>query len=107
MRTKSGRTLSEADIERLAEEAERGFDLATWKPQPGRPRLDPTTTGHSPRVAARVAPRVYALARRRAAAEGRSISEVVRDLLETYAAGADGPGADGAHAEVPPVRTDR
>ena len=29
--TKSGHTLTEDDIERLADEAERGFDLSTWR----------------------------------------------------------------------------
>lgn len=33
--TKSGHTLTEADIERLAGEAERGFGLSDWVPSPG------------------------------------------------------------------------
>ena len=85
MKTKSGRVLSDADVERLAAKAERGFDLSRWKPRRGRPRLDARATGHSPRVGARVSPALYARATARAAREGRTISEVVRGLLEEYA----------------------
>jgi hypothetical protein len=86
MRTKSGRVLSPEDIERLADEAEHGYDLSRWGPRRGRPRLDPEATGHSPRVTARVSPSLYERATQRAASEGRTMSEVVRDLLEDYAA---------------------
>lgn len=89
MKTKSGRTLTEAELQRLAENAERGLDLSPWKPRRGRPRLDPAATEHAPRVAARVSASVYSRARWRAAQEGRTISEVVRHFLEGYAADAD------------------
>lgn len=84
MKTKSGRVLCDADLERLAAKAGRGFDLADWKLRRGRPRLDARAAGHSPRVGARV-PALYARATARAAREGRTISEVVRGLLEDYA----------------------
>ena len=86
MKTKSGRVLTEADVERLAAKAEAGFDATNWKPRRGRPPLDPGSTGHAPRVGARVSPAVYEGATVRAANEGRTISEVVRELLEEYAA---------------------
>jgi hypothetical protein len=38
--TKSGHTLTEADVERLADEAERGYDLSTWVHTRGRPPLE-------------------------------------------------------------------
>ena len=85
MKTKSGRILTEEDLERLADDAERGFDLSAWKPRRGRPPLDAEATGHSPRVGARVSPALYARATMRAASEGRTISDVVRALLEEYA----------------------
>ena len=85
MKTKSGRTLTEEDLERLADDAEHGFDLAAWKPRRGRPSLDAEATGQSPRVGARVSPGLYARATKRAASEGRTISDVVRALLEEYA----------------------
>jgi Ribbon-helix-helix protein, copG family. len=83
--TKSGRTLTEADIERLADEAERGFDLSTWEPRPGRPRLEPSATEHSPRIAVRVPESLHRRVRSRAAGEGQTVSRVVRRLLEEYA----------------------
>jgi hypothetical protein len=85
MKTKSGRVLSPDDIERLADRFERGFDLSHWGPRRGRPRLDPEATGHSPRVTARVSPSLYERATQRAVSEGRTMSAVVRDLLEEYA----------------------
>jgi hypothetical protein len=86
MKTKSGRILSPDDIERLADRFERGFELSRWRPRRGRPRLGPEATGHSPRVSARVSPSLFARATDRAASEGRTMSEVVRGLLEDYAA---------------------
>jgi len=83
--TKSGRRLTEADIERLADEAERGFDLSTWEPRPGRPRLEASATEHSPRIAVRVPASLHRRVRSRAAGEGQTVSQVVRRLLEEYA----------------------
>ncbi|MGD0248269.1 MAG: ribbon-helix-helix protein, CopG family [Candidatus Limnocylindrales bacterium] len=86
VKTKSRRNLSEADLERLAEEAERGFDLSTWKPRPGRPSLGAAAAGeHSPRIEARVPEPLHRRVVARAAKEGRSVSAVVRQLLEDYA----------------------
>jgi len=77
--------LTEADIDRLADRAEEGLDLSTWTPRRGRPSLDASTGAHSPRIAVRVPPSLHRRVTVRAAQEGRSISEVVRDLLERYA----------------------
>lgn len=85
VRTKSGRVLSEAELGRLAAQAEGGFDLATWKPRPGRPSLGPTAGGeHSPRIEARIPESLHRRVMARAAEEGRSVSEVLRQLLEDY-----------------------
>lgn len=83
--TKSGRRLTEADIEKLADELEAGVDLSTWEPRPGRPPLEPTATEHSPRIAVRVPASLHRRVASRAAEEGQSISRVVRRLLEEYA----------------------
>jgi predicted DNA binding CopG/RHH family protein len=83
--TKSGRALTAADIERLADQIEReDFDLSTWVPRPGRPSLDPTTNSHAPRIAVRVPESLRLRVASRAAAEGRTVSQVVRVLLERY-----------------------
>lgn len=83
--TKSGHRLTEADVEHLADEAERGFDLSTWVHRRGRPPLEAGHDEPSPRIAVRVPASLYRRVTSQAAAEGRSVSEVVRDLLEGYA----------------------
>ena len=93
VKTRSGRTLSEADVDRLAAEVEMGLDLSTWKPRRGRPPLDAGANAHAPRIAVRVPSDVHRRVVARATKEGRSISEVVRDLLEGYAGGAATPKA--------------
>ena len=85
--TKSGRVLSDADLDLLAESAEQGFDLSSWRPRPGRPSLDATAEGSSPRVEVRVPAALRDRVRKRAAAEGRNLSDVLRELLEAYASG--------------------
>jgi len=74
----------EADLERMADEAERGFDLSTWRHSRGRPALEAGSTA-SPRIAVRLPGSLHRRVTSRAAAEGRSVSQVVRDLLEGYA----------------------
>jgi len=86
VRTKRGASLTEADIDRLADRAEEGLDLSTWTPRRGRPPLDASTGDHSPRIAVRLPPSLHQRVAARAAREGRNISEVVRELLELYAA---------------------
>jgi predicted HicB family RNase H-like nuclease len=85
VRTKGGRILSEADLERLASSVEHDLDISSWKPRPGRPPLDSTATAHAPRIAVRVPEELHRRAVERATREGRTMSEVVRDLLEGYA----------------------
>lgn len=85
MKTKSGRALSDADVDRLADRAERGLNLSSWKPRRGRPSLDATGAAHSPRIAVRVPKALHDRVAVRAAKEGRTLSEVVRDLLEDFA----------------------
>ena len=86
--TRSGRRLTEADFDRLADQAEAGFDLSTWQPRRGRPRLEAGATEHAPRIAVRVPQSLHRQAVARAKFEGRTLSAVVRDLLRTYAEGA-------------------
>ena len=51
VKAKDGRVLTDSDIERMADEAKRGFDLSTWTPRRGRPPLGVTAGSHSPRIA--------------------------------------------------------
>lgn len=85
MRTKSGTRLSEALIDQLANEAEAGYDLSKAEIRsPGRPSLG---VGPSKPLQVRIEADLDASLRSRAAAEGRSISEIARDALRAYVSG--------------------
>src|ERR1039458_3955843 len=80
---KDGTVLTPKLEKQLADEAGAGYDLTQALRidlRPGRPSKG-EPTGESPRVTVRVPKDVYTLARRRAGAEGRSLSAVLRDLI--------------------------
>lgn len=82
--TSSGTELSEEDIEALADEAERGYDLSkALRVTVGRPALGPTP-GASPRVQVRVDSNLAEALRARASSENRSVSEIARTALREY-----------------------
>ncbi len=89
VKLKSGRKLDQALIDKLGSEAERGYDLSDATRlilREGRPaRGEPG--GESPRVASRIPEPVYRAAKRRATTEGLTVSQVIRALLASYAAG--------------------
>jgi hypothetical protein len=91
--TKTGQTLTDSEIDRLAERAEAGLDLSDWKPRRGRPSLA-GGVDHSPRIAVRVPAEVRDRAASRAVQEGRSLSDVVRGLLVAYADGSRTAGSE-------------
>lgn len=76
VRDRQGRRVTEEYAERAAEEALR-------LTRPGRPALG-AVGQHSPRVSFRVPEQVRRQAEERAAAEGRSVSEIAREALERY-----------------------
>ncbi len=81
--TASGEVLTDKDIEALADEAERGYDLdKAIKVTVGRPSLG--TGGASPRVQVRVDPDLAKALRARARKEHRSVSDVARTALREY-----------------------
>jgi hypothetical protein len=82
--TSLGTELSEEDIEALADEAERGYDLSkALRVSVGRPALG-VTPGASPRVQVRVDPALASALRARATREHRSVSEIARTALREY-----------------------
>ena len=83
--TRSGRSLTKTDVARLVDRLDEGIDLSAWQPRRGRPPLDADGREHSPRIAVRVPEELNDRVRTRAAREGRSVSDVVRGLLEEYA----------------------
>jgi Ribbon-helix-helix protein, copG family len=83
--TAAGTELSEEDIEALADEAERGYDLdKAIKVTVGRPSLSTSTAGVSPRVQVRVDPKLAEALQARARREQRSVSEIARTALREY-----------------------
>jgi len=86
LKTKKGTKLSKAVVDSLASEAEAGYDLSKAKRErvgPGRPSL---AEGESPRISYRVAPALFDRAKKKAKAEGRTVSEVAREALQKYLA---------------------
>lgn len=84
MKTKSGAPLTRQRSEKLVKEAEKGYDLSKAKRvrvQPGRPSLE---EGVSPRISYRVGRGLYKEAKKKANAEGRTVSEMAREALERY-----------------------
>lgn len=85
--TADGDELTEHDLEALADEAERGYDLTRAKRVPvGRPSLG--AAGVSPRVQVRVDPDLAQALHARAQKEQRSVSEIARTALREYVEGA-------------------
>jgi len=82
-KTAGGDVLTEEIIDALAEEAERGYDLAKAKRVTlGRPSLG--AGGVSPRVQVRVDSELAAALRLRAKKEHRSVSDIARTALREY-----------------------
>lgn len=80
--TKTGKVLTDEDIEKMADEAERGYDVAALKPRRrGRPML-----GNSPSevVPVRLDPDLRQAVEARAEAEHTTTSEVIRAALRRF-----------------------
>jgi hypothetical protein len=93
VRARGGREVTDDELDRLAAEAEVGFDLSTWTPRRGRPPLGAGTAGaHAPRLAARVPQRLHDDILRYAAMDGLTVSQLLRSLLEGYVRQRSGQG---------------
>jgi hypothetical protein len=83
LRLKSGEIVTDELAEKLADEAERGYDISELeRVYVGRPSLG--AKGISPRVSFRASPDLLDNAQRRADAEERSLSDLAREALERY-----------------------
>jgi hypothetical protein len=83
-RTKSGRELTEADLDALADEAEAGYDvdqLLARRGKRGRPTLG---TGPATVESVRLDPEMRDQIQERARHDGVSTSEVIRAALRQY-----------------------
>ncbi len=80
-KTKSGRILTEAELDALVAEAERGYDVDALARRPGRPRLG---SGPAIVVPVRLHADLHSAVKQRAATEGTSVSDLVRQALAGY-----------------------
>lgn len=79
-----GTSITPEMIAALAAEAEEGYDLTrATKVRVGRPALGEGVSP-SPRISFRAPPHLYCTIQERAAAEGRSVSELAREAVERY-----------------------
>ena len=81
-RAKSGAPITDELAERLADEAEAGYELSPAK-RVGRKSLA-GADGTSPRVNFRMTTELQAQAEARAVREGKTISQIAREALEQY-----------------------
>jgi hypothetical protein len=81
-RTRTGKVLTDADIEAMADEAERGYDTETLKARRrGRPML-----GAAPAevVPVRLDPELKEAVEARAEADHTTTSEIIREALRRF-----------------------
>jgi predicted HicB family RNase H-like nuclease len=81
-RSKSGVPITNEIAERLADEAEAGYELSPAK-RAGRKSLA-GADGTSPRVNFRMTAELQSRAEARALKEGKTISQIAREALEQY-----------------------
>ena len=81
-RTKSGKVVTDSEIERLADEAEGGYDVELLKQRRrGRPTLG---SGPAEVVPVRLDPELREAVEARAKAEGMTTSEIIRRALRKF-----------------------
>ena len=84
-RTSAGHVITDADIEALADEAERGYDPAELRARRGK-RGRPTLSGAGPSTveSVRLDPELNDQIAARAKQDGVSTSDVIREALRRY-----------------------
>lgn len=81
-RTKTGKVLTDADIEKMADEAERGYDVEDLlKRRRGRPMLG---TAPAEVVPVRLDPDLKHAVEARAEADHTTTSEIIREALRRF-----------------------
>jgi Ribbon-helix-helix protein, copG family len=79
--TSRGKRINDADIERLADEAEAGYDITTLRTRGGRP---PMGSGPAEVVPVRLDPELRAAVEARATADDTTTSEIIREALRHF-----------------------
>ena len=83
-RTKSGKVITDADIESMADEAEKGYDVDALIARRGRRGRPPLGTAPASVESVRLEPELRDDLAERANAEGLSVSELIRKALREY-----------------------
>ena len=78
--TSRGEPITDADIERMADEAEAGYDITTLRLR-GRP---PMGSGPAEVVPVRLDPELRAAVETRATADDTTTSEIIREALRRF-----------------------
>jgi hypothetical protein len=87
LKSKKGTTLSKAAVDKLASEAETRLQPVQGQASTDRAGSPLLSEGESPRISYRVAPALFDRAKKKAKAEGRTVSEVAREARQKYVAG--------------------
>jgi hypothetical protein len=80
-RTKLGVELTDEVLDRMAQEAEDGLDVAALRRRPGRPAMG---SGPAESLPVRLDPELRQALNERASAENTTVSDVVREALRRY-----------------------
>ena len=79
--TSRGKPVTDADIEKMAAEAEAGYDIAKLRPRGGRPSMG---SGPAEVVPVRLDPELRAAVEARATADDTTTSDIIRDALRQF-----------------------
>ena len=79
--TSRGKPITDADIERMAVEAEAGYDITMPRPRGGR---RPMGSGPAEVVPVRLDPDLRAAVEARATADDTTTSEIIREALRRF-----------------------
>ena len=79
--TSRGKPVTDADIEKMAAEAEAGYDIAKLRPRGGRPSMG---SGPAEVVPVRLDPELRAAVEARATADDTTTSDIIRDALRHF-----------------------
>ena len=82
--TTSGRTITDADVERLADEAEHGYDVEVLRARRGKRGRPSLGSAPASVESVRLDPELRDQLTQRAKADGTTPSEVIRQALRDY-----------------------
>jgi hypothetical protein len=81
---KSNNVISDADVQRLADEAERGYDVDALVARRGKRGRPPIGSGPASVESVRLDPELRERLAERAEADGTTTSEIIRQALRDY-----------------------